>query len=55
MVSFDVSSLFTNVPLDDTMEFLKYHLRNINLDMPFNCDVFLKLVKLCTDNCYFFL
>ena len=26
MVSFDVSSLFTNVPLDDTMEFLKYHL-----------------------------
>ena len=35
MVSFDVSSLFTNVPLDDTMEFLKYHLRNINLDMPF--------------------
>ena len=36
MVSFDVNSLFTNVPLDDTREFLKYHLRNIYLDMPFN-------------------
>ena len=53
MVSFDLSSLFTNAPLDDLMKFLKYHLRNNNLDIPFNCDVLLKLVKLCTDNCYF--
>ena len=54
MVSFDVCSLFTNAPLDDTMKFLKYHLLNNNKDMPFNnYDVLLKLVKLCTDNYYF--
>ena len=53
MVSFDASSLFTNVPIEDTLDFLKNYLQSHTVDMPFNSDVFLKLIELCTNNCYF--
>ena len=53
MVSFDVSSLFTNVPIEDTLDFLKNYLQSHTEDMPFNSDVLLKLIDLCTNNCYF--
>ena len=53
MVSFDVSSLFTNVPIEDTFDFLKNYLQSHTEDMPFNSDVLLKLIELCTNNCYF--
>ena len=48
MVSFDVSSLFTNVPIEDTLDFLKNYLQSHTVDMPFNSDVLLKLIELCT-------
>ena len=53
MVSFDVSSLFTNVPIKDTLDFLKNYLQSHTVDMPFHSDVLLKLIELCTNNCYF--
>ena len=53
MVSFDVSSLFTNVPIEDTLDFLKNYLQSHTVDMPFNIDVLLKLIELSTNNCYF--
>ena len=52
-ISFDVSSLFTNVPIEDTLDFLKNYLQSHTVDMPFNSDVLLKLIELCTNNCYF--
>ena len=39
MVSFDVGSLFTNAPFEDTMVFLKYHLVFRRIQMTFNSDV----------------
>ena len=53
MVSFDISSFFTNVPIEDTLDFLKNYLQSHTVDMPFNSDVLLKLIELCTNNCYF--
>ena len=53
MVSFDVSSLFTNVPIEDTLDFMKNYLQSHTVDMPFNSDVLLKLIELCTNNAYF--
>ena len=53
MVSFDVSSLFSNVPIKDTLDLLKIYLQSHTVDMPFNSDVLLKLIELCTNNCYF--
>ena len=50
MLSFDVDSLFTNVPIDDVLQFLKRKLPStgVNLGMPI--DVFVELVKLCVDS-----
>ena len=33
--------------------FLKNYLQSHTVDMPFNSDVLLKLIELCTNNCYF--
>ena len=53
MVSFDVSSLFTNVPIEDTLDFFLNYLQSHTVDMPFNSDVLSKLIEQCTNNCYF--
>jgi hypothetical protein len=53
MVSFDVDSLFTNVPLDETLIYLERYLQNNNLNLPIPSDVFIKLVKLCMETCFF--
>ena len=52
MVSFDVSSLFTNVPLQDVLEFLVQKNREglFQTDVPI--DVFVKLIELCVNNNY---
>ena len=55
MVSFDVDSLFTKVPIEDVLGFLSEKLPETDLDlgMPVNC--FLELVKLCvTSNAFSF-
>ena len=53
MVSFDVTSLFTNVPLQDVLDFLVQKNREglFQTDVPI--DVFVKLIELCVNNNYF--
>ena len=53
MVSFDVKSLFTNVPINDTLNFLEEYLETNPIDMPFSLNVLIKLIRLCVDNCFF--
>ena len=51
LVSFDVESLFTKVPVHDLLEFLKRKLHEVEL--PVNLSVFLKLIELCVlDNVF---
>ena len=53
MVSFDVKSLFTNVPINDTLNFLEEYLETNPIDMPFSLNVLIKLIRLCVVNCFF--
>ena len=45
IVSFDVTSLFTKVPVDDLLDFLKEELEN--LDLPLPAATIIDLIKLC--------
>ena len=55
MVSFDVDSLFTKVPLDDVLDFLTRKLSSCDLDLGMPSDVFIDLLKLCvTSNAFSF-
>ena len=51
LVSFDVVSLFTKVPIDDLLNFLNEHLKQCNLGHPTH--VIINLVKLCILDCTF--
>ena len=53
MVSFDVDSLFTSVPVKECIDLLSDELPRLNLDLPIPNNVFIKLIRLCTDDCYF--
>ena len=53
LVSFDVTSLFTKVPIDDLIEFLSETLENIQLDIPFSKKTLIELIKLCVKECKF--
>ena len=48
MVSFDVDSLFTNVPVNVPLEFLQNHLSVNHLDLPFSNHVLFQPINLCT-------
>ena len=52
-ISFDVSSLFTNVPLGPTLDFLKRKLSNCDHVFPIDVNCILDLIELCTQNLYF--
>ena len=45
MYSFDVKSLYTNIPVDDLLLFLEKELENYN--MPFSIPIIITLIKLC--------
>ena len=45
LISFDVNSLFTKVPVHDLLEFLKEEIHE--LDIPISIDCFMKLLELC--------
>lgn len=51
LVSFDVKSLFTKVPVDDLLVFLSESLDDLSL--PVTNSVFLDLIKLCIKDCKF--
>ena len=51
MVSFDVTSLFTKVPINDLLEYLSQILDNYEISLP--TPVIIKLVKLCIKDCVF--
>ena len=53
MVSFDVKSLFTKVPVLECLQFIKEKLPTANLDIPVSCDVFIRLIELCVSDCFF--
>ena len=53
-ISFDVKSLYTNVPVKQTIDFIKRklpQLKNINLKMP--TDFYVELIELCLKNSFF--
>ena len=53
MLSLDVDSLFTKVPVQETIEFLKRKLPSLNLNLPIPCEVFIDLIELCvTDDLF---
>jgi hypothetical protein len=53
MISFDVVSLFTTVPVDDVLEFLRGQLLQHALSLPIS--VILQLIRLCVvDTCFVF-
>jgi hypothetical protein len=55
LISFDVESLFTNVPLDVVLDFLQRKLLNSNHDFPLPIDVILDGIRLCvSNNCFVF-
>ena len=51
MVSFDVVSLFTKVPVNDLLDFLKEELENY--DLPLSITKIIDLVRLCIIDCKF--
>ena len=53
MVSFDVDSLFTNAPIDETSIFLEDFLPRSGVQLPFSVEILLNLVRLCVTNCNF--
>ena len=55
LLSLDVESLFTNVPLDDVTGFLRSKLTNDNIDLPdgLTIDMLIELIKLCCESTVF--
>ena len=51
LISFDVTSLFTKVPIDDLLHFLYSELTQFNL--PLSNYITINLIKLCVSNCKF--
>ena len=51
LVSFDVVSLFTKVPIDDLLNYLTDVLDNV--DLPFPVETMIELIKLCIKDCKF--
>ena len=54
MASFDIASLFTNIPVDDTIEIISNHLfANCMYFEGFDRSQFIKLLSLSVKNCHF--
>ena len=53
MLSLDVESLFTNVPLDETLAFLERKLEPVDPRLPLPTRVFLDLIRLCVQSTSF--
>ena len=53
LCSFDVSSLFTNVPLIETLSFIEEILISYDVKLPISFDTLKSLILLCTKNTQF--
>ena len=53
MCSFDVTSLFTNVPLEETVDIIEFLISKLNINIPIPSDYFTSLLRLCTKNVQF--
>ena len=54
MASFDVTSLFTNIPVDETIEIISNHIfANCKYFEGFNRPQFIQLLSLSVKNCHF--
>ena len=53
MISFDVDSLFTSVPVQECIDLLANEMSRLNLDLPMSNNTFIELIHLCTNDCYF--
>lgn len=53
MLSLDVDSLFTRVPIEDILAILEEKLPDLNLDLPISLSKFIKLIKLCISDSVF--
>ena len=52
-ISFDVSSLYTNVPLKPTLDFLKRKMSCVNVNLNKPVDYYIELIELCLKNSCF--
>jgi len=52
-ISFDVSSLYTNVPLKATLDFLRRKMPLLDLDLSMPLDCYIELIELCLKNSFF--
>ena len=48
LLSLDVNSLFTKVPVHETIDFIKRKIPSMNLNLPFSNEIFVELLKLST-------
>ena len=53
LVSFDVTSLFTNVPINDTIDMIRQIIRDHNLQVGIPVDILCDLILLCVKNVQF--
>ena len=53
LVSFDVNSLFTKVPIEETLIFLERKLPTLDLDLPIPVEKFIKLIRVCVNDSVF--
>ena len=54
MASFDVTSLFTNIPVGETIEIISNQIfANRMVFKSFDCSQFIKLLSLAVRNCHF--
>ena len=53
MASLDITSLFTNVPIEDVLNFLESKIDSNQISLPIPKTCFLELIKLCTNHNYF--
>ena len=53
MVSLDKTSLFTNVPVEDVLNFIDRHIQNNRIQVPIPHEVFMSLLRLCVEGTVF--
>ena len=53
IVSFDVESLYTNIPVTETINLIENRLPELNLNLPISNDIFIKLIRIVVSECHF--